>query len=58
MAVNTSFSNTFDVFFKQSIIENIEVDFGKVRNAKRLVGTLKFKGDSLVANCGFFVNVQ
>jgi len=43
---------------KRSIVENIELDFGNVRNGMRLMGTFKFKGDSLVANCWFFVNLQ
>ncbi|MCY2971622.1 MAG: hypothetical protein NTZ30_13245 [Planctomycetota bacterium] len=35
--VKTSSGDTFGIVFKRSIIENIEVDFGKVRNAMRLV---------------------
>jgi len=39
-------------------IEDIGVDFGNVRNGMRLMGTFKVKGDSLVANCWLFVNLQ
>jgi len=35
--VKTSSGDTFGIVCKRSIIENIEVDFGKVRNAMRLV---------------------
>ncbi|MFZ4610820.1 MAG: hypothetical protein ACOYNM_13465 [Gemmataceae bacterium] len=37
MGIKTSSGDTFGIVFKRSIIENIEVDFGKVRNAMRLV---------------------
>jgi hypothetical protein len=47
------------MFFQNAALSRVfKLIFGKVRNAMRLVGTLKFKGDSLVANCGFFVNLQ
>lgn len=50
--------NTFGVFFSNEALWGIsKLIIGKVRNAMRLVGTLKFKVDSLVANCGFFVNL-
>lgn len=37
MGIRTSSGDTLGIVFKRSIIENIEVDFGKVRNAMRLV---------------------
>jgi hypothetical protein len=37
MGIKTSSGDTFGIVFKRSIIENIEVDFGKVRKAMRLV---------------------
>lgn len=37
MAIKTSSGDTFGIVFKRSIIENVEVDFGKVRNAMHLV---------------------
>ena len=37
MGIKTSSGDIFGIVFKRSIIENIEVDFGKVRKAMRLV---------------------
>ena len=37
MGIKTSSGDTLGIVFKRSIIENIEVDFGKVRKAMRLV---------------------
>lgn len=37
MGITTSSGDSFGIGFKRSIIENVEVDFGKVRNAMRLV---------------------
>ena len=37
MGIRTSSGDTLGIVFKRSIIENIEVDFGKVRKAMRLV---------------------
>lgn len=37
MGIKTSSGETFGIIFTRSIIENVEVDFGKVREAMRLV---------------------